>query len=480
VVVYSPMTFYRYRIVVLGAGITGLTVAWELLKRFPGQVIVLEKANAVGGLAGTFSREKLSFDPGSHRLHDGYEPAVGDLIKSLLGEDLLKRERRGCIFLNDRGIPYPPSALDIITAFGARDLLRFTRDLVSSRLSAWAKHEEPADFESFTISKVGRSLYERFYRPYAMKLYGMSPKQLSRDPAVHRVRKFSWRQMHRDIRKRMSRQPSYYYYPRNGIGQLNETLRQRITQNGDRLFCASTIQKLRIGQDERIHRISFSNSEQEEHTIETELVISTIPLNALYHSIELETGELPPLELKWRGLRLLYLTIGERLSGESETYYFPESVVPFGRVSELHRYSPSLNVDENRTVLTIEVPCSPGDQMWSMPDDELAGQCLRGLKRIGLLPENGNERDEAFSVRLQGVYPVYELGWRERFDRAYNRLDAIENLYMIGRSALFLHCNIDHCMFMAIKLAEHLENSGARKTEWRPIQRDFFNYRVRE
>src|SRR5215471_10522859 len=41
------------KIVVLGAGITGLTAAWELSRSFPGRVMLLEKAAAVGGLAAT-------------------------------------------------------------------------------------------------------------------------------------------------------------------------------------------------------------------------------------------------------------------------------------------------------------------------------------------------------------------------------------------------------------------------------------------
>jgi len=474
------MPFHRTRVVVLGGGITGLTAAWELSKRFPGDVMVLEKAAAAGGLAGTFAKDKFTFDHGSHRLHDGYDPAVGALIKDLCGEDLLRRERRGCIYLNDHGIPYPPSAFHIMTAFGFRDLFRFSRDLFTSRVRHWTVQDDPLDFEAFTIGKVGRSLYERFYKPYAVKLYGMAPNELSRDPAVHRVRKFSWGNIYRDFKKTLTRRPTYYYYPRQGIGQLSEALRQRIARNGERLFCASTIERLRVARDNRIHTLSFTTASQEEHTVETDLVVSTIPLDALHDAIQWDSGERPPFGLRWRGLRLLYVITSEKLAGESETYYFPEPVVPFGRVSELHRYSPALNSDETRTVLTVEIPCSPGDVMWSTTDEELAGQCLTALRQLGVLRGSDDGKAESFSVRLRGVYPVYDLGWQERFDRVYERLDKIENLYVAGRSALFLHCNIDHCMLMAINLAEHLGNPGATKDAWRPILRGFFNYRVRE
>jgi hypothetical protein len=51
---------------------------------------------------------------------------------------------------------------------------------------------------------------------------------------------------------------------------------------------------------------------------------------------------------------------------------------------------------------------------------------------------------------------------------------------MIGRGALFLHCNIDHCMLMAIKLAQYLSHGPENKKEWDTIRQDCFNYRVRE
>src|SRR3954462_12134538 len=90
------------KIVVLGAGITGLTAAWELSRAFPGRVILLEKEAAVGGLAATSStQDRFAFDIGSHRLHEDNHPTVNQLISELCGPELLKRERRGMIFIQD-------------------------------------------------------------------------------------------------------------------------------------------------------------------------------------------------------------------------------------------------------------------------------------------------------------------------------------------------------------------------------------------
>jgi hypothetical protein len=99
---------------------------------------------------------------------------------------------------------------------------------------------------------------------------------------------------------------------------------------------------------------------------------------------------------------------------------------------------------------------------------------------LGILRQPATGPAEFFSRKIRNVYPIYDLGWKERFDKIYQRLNGLENLYMIGRTALFLHCNIDHCMLMALKLAHYLSNGYESKKEWDAIRQGFFNYRVRE
>lgn len=476
------MSRFDAEVVVLGGGITGLTAALELSKLYQGSVLLLEKAAAVGGLASTVSRDGFSFDTGSHRLHDGYDPGVGALIRDLCGADLLKRQRRGRLYVQNRALVYPPSAFDILTAFGGRECVRFAIDLLKARLIQRHSGGACENFETFTISRVGKSLYERFYKPYAIKLYGLPPSQISKDPAVHRVRKFSLQQLFRDIKNRTLRRRAFYYYPAQGIGQLSRTLEGRILERGGKIFQASAIDPLVVGENHRIQCVSFADKDGISRTWRINHVVSTIPLDALHNSVILpgDASRRPPFQLRWRGLRLLHILTTDTVVGESETYYFPDSTVPFGRVSELNKYSPMLNRSVGRTALTIEIPCSYGDEIWSAPDHELAEKCIGELRRLRVLRQQACTDLQVYSQCLKTVYPVYELGWKDRFDAVFDRLDAIENLYMIGRTALFLHCNIDQCMLMAIRLAEHLASKPQEKSAWRQIQTEFFQYRVRE
>lgn len=472
------------RIVVLGAGITGLTAAWELSRSFPGRVVLLEKEVAVGGMAATsFTRDRFAFDIGSHRLHRDNHPAVNELIADLCGPDLLERERKGKIFIQDRPFRYPPSALDIMTAFGLKDFVRFTLGFLRARLARFTRDDEPDNFEDYTISVVGRGLYERFYRPYARKLYGMSPRGIAKDPAVSRVRKFSATAMVQDLKKRVTGSTRRtYLYPSRGIGQLATTLQQRFVDNGGELLFISNLDALRLRDDRSVDSVAFRTRDGAPRELATDTLVSTISLDTMHHlvSLESEQGRKPDFDLKWRGLRLLYLMTSEKVPCENETFYFPEAHIPFGRVSEVSKYSPSLCPDPDRTLLTIEIPCSPGDETWTMADERLADVCTAGLHKLGILHSPNRVDAPFFSRKIEKVYPVYDLGWKERFERIYRRLDSIDNLYLIGRGTLFLHCNIDHCMLMAIKLSHHLAHGCGGKEEWEAIRKDFYDYRVRE
>jgi protoporphyrinogen oxidase len=473
----------KQHIVVLGAGITGLTAAWALSKVHADRVILLEREQAVGGLAATFTWKDFTFDNGSHRLHAGHYSEADQLVHDLCGQDLLRRERKGLIHLKDRWLPYPPSGIDILFGFGLRDALRFSADFVQARLARLVRRKEPETFEDFTTQNVGRSLYKRFYEPYARKLYGRPPSEIAKEPAMSRVRKFDLSSLRRGLKwKILKRQPQYYLYPARGIGQIAEELRHRFLANGGQLLFVKDIDRFCLKEGLGIQAVTFTTRTGDRESLDASLVVATIPLEALHFLVRLDSeGNTPPdFGLRWRGLRLLYLITREKIRSDHETFYFPEPHIPFGRVSELNKYSPALNQDPDLAALTVEIPCSPGDPEWEMPEDRLAELCVAELQRLGLLRSPAVDRAEYFSKRLKNVYPLYKLGWRDSFERIYRRLNSIPNLYLIGRSALFLHCNIDHCMAMALKLAGHLSNGHHEKTDWDQVSREFFSYQVWE
>ncbi len=84
----------KYKFVVIGAGVSGLSTAYELSKTYPNDVFVLEKDRKVGGLCKTINRNNAFYDLGSHRIHKDSGKKAFELIKDVSGKALIKNCRQ--------------------------------------------------------------------------------------------------------------------------------------------------------------------------------------------------------------------------------------------------------------------------------------------------------------------------------------------------------------------------------------------------
>jgi len=60
------------------------------------------------------------------------------------------------------------------------------------------------------------------------------------------------------------------------------------------------------------------------------------------------------------------------------------------------------------------------------------------------------------AIRLRNVYPIYDLGYASRLERATSYLMKVQNLVSTGRGGLFCYNNSDHSIDMGLLAAEYL------------------------
>lgn len=473
------------RIIILGAGITGLTAAWELSKNSESPVLLIEKNACTGGLAGSLRQRDRVFDFGSHRIHEQYDPEVFAIIKDLLGDDLLKRPRRGTIRIHGKFLDYPPSVIQILTSFGFARGARLAWDFLVSRRHSFLPSSPTGgpqlqtSFEAYASRAVGKSLYESFYKPYALKLWGVEPAGLSFEPAVSRVRKFEVGEVWKEVKKRVTggTDTHTFYYPARGFGQIAERIQERFIENGGEILFESSIERLELKNGSEVEAILVRTAGGEARRVPAKQFISTVPIDVLHQLIcaASDGGESTALGLSWRSLRILYLLTPDKIPSEHETFYFPEPDVIFGRVSEPAKYSPFLTQPAGKSALVVEIPCTFGDEIWNMGDEALAGLCISDLRELKILSAKPGGPSEYFSHKIKNLYPVYALGWKGNLEKALHRFSLIKNLYLVGRPALFLHCNVDHCMAMALKLARFLAAGEGNREDWERSLGDVFS-----
>jgi len=470
------------KIVILGAGITGLTLAWELSRVYKDRVLLLEREDYVGGLCATLSKDNFHFDLGSHRFHDMYMQKPWKLIKILCKNKILKRKRKGMLYIREYHMRYPPSALNVVNALGFKKSLQFIFSYLQAFLSRRLNNSKTIHtYESHTIKEVGKLAYEKFYKPYALKLWGISPDRIAMESAIRRVSRFQLSVICKDIMKMLQgKDLRFFYYPKEGMGYLPNVLQQRFLENAGVLYASAQVEKLQVNNN-KVTQIHFKTANGTPEVVNVDTVISTIAFDDLNNLISppLDAQHIPETSMRRRSLRILYMIIEGKTLSDNDTFYFPDPSLLIGRVSELNKFSPFLNEDSKRTFLALEIPCAYDDEIWNMDDAKLAQRCLQEIVTAGIIRKPVSQ-PIYFSKKLKNIYPVYEVGWKEEFRKIYNRLRAIDNLYMIGRQALFLHCNIDHCMLMADKLTNFLSLDKPDKKEWEDIVAGFYHFQVRD
>jgi protoporphyrinogen oxidase len=459
-------------IVVLGAGLTGLTLARELSEKSDHRVVLVEKEGYLGGLAATLSERDLSFDLGSHRLHSAVDPGIRQYMEDVLGEPLLKRPRHGRLYLEGRFLDYPPSLFSIpgdILFKIALGLWRGYRREFFSR----SRPVTSENFESAMVKKVGRPVYESFYRDYARKLWGLDPREV----AVSGMKKKMIFLNPGSIRKHIFKTSEHFFYPRAGIGMIADRMARKITAHGGMIIKKARPEKMFLEGD-RVTGVGIVTENGERTRLASSLVLSTLAIDELF-GLLFEDGD-KKSRLCWRGVRLMYVLTDSRVENGTDTYYFPGLGVNCGRVSDIRKFSPELNAAVPGCLLTMEFPCSEGDRLWDLTDEELLGLGLSDLKKTGVLSDRVNVL-RYFSRKLPRAYPLMTVGWDREFRRLNDRLSGIHNLFSLGRGGLFLPCNMDQCIIQARELAALIiESRWQDRARWAKKTAAFMEFGARD
>ncbi len=466
-------------IAILGAGLAGLGAAWQLTRRGVAHACVLEQSTDVGGNAGSFELCGVPVDYGSHRLHPACNPQILNDIRTLLGEDLLTRPRHGRIRLAGRWIHFPLKASDLLNNLPWGFRLRVAGDIMRKVIPT-PRNDKPPSFASILKHGLGRTICREFYFPYAEKIWGLPPEELSPIQAHRRVSAGSLDKMLRKVLtggKSLSGTKGCFFYPRGGFGQIARAMATAAREASAEIHLETTIRAIRLGPP---HCIELERNGQVT-SIQADYVWSTIPINVLLSLVQ-PTAPNEVLEasgrLRSRAMILIYLILGQPRFSEYDAHYFPEPETRLTRLSEPKNYSNRTDPSD-RTVLCGELPCDVDDETWRMSDNMLADLVNQSLDR-NELPIDA----PVLSVttrRLAQAYPIYHCGYEKHFSLIDQWLGGLDGVLSFGRQGLFAHDNIHHTLAMAYAAVSCLQQSASFDSEQWQVHRDEFeNYVVED
>jgi protoporphyrinogen oxidase len=343
-------------------------------------------------------------------------------------------------------------------------------------------HNGPDTFASVLQQGLGNTICNEFYFPYAKKIWGLAPEELSAIQAHRRVSSGSIGKM---IRRLLpgggsggASTKGIFYYPRKGFGQISTALHEAAVAVGADVRLNTRIVSVSLNGEKPVVVVE---SQDGRHEFAADQVYSTIPVTILTRLL----AESPPAEvsraaegLEFRSMVLVYLTLDTGRFTEYDAHYFPGAELPFTRLSETRNYSTQVE-PKDRTVLCVEVPCFQGDSTWEMSDADLRDRVSDGLRMAGL--PITCDITGVVTRRIPFAYPLYRDNYEQYYTVLDNWVESLDGLLSFGRQGLFAHDNTHHAMFMANAAVACLRSDGTIDREaWRASRKIFETHVVED
>lgn len=462
-------------VVILGGGPAGVGGAYQLRRTERGRVTLVEAQAVVGGNAGSFDAFGQRLDYGSHRLHHAVESRILEDIKALLNGDLKNMPRHGRIRLRGKWLHFPLKPLDLMLRLDRGFALGTLRDMVLRQMRTT---NEGDTFASVLMANLGPTICEHFYFPYARKIWGRDPEQLSGTSARKRVSAGSLKK----VLKRLVKPPGagHFYYPRRGYGQISEAYAAAAAALGADIKLGWRVDKLeRPLHAHDLWRVVISRA-GEQCVLEANQVWSTIPISMVARMVERAPAP-AVLEaagaIQYRAMILVYLRLDVDQFTTTDAHYFPEAHIAMTRLSEPKNYWASTE-PKGTTTLCAELPCSTDDALWSMSDEQLGARVVEDLARAGLpiaRPPIG-----VIVKRLRQAYPIYTQGYEKPFSVLDEWAESLPGFLVYGRQGLFAHDNLHHALYMAYSAVDCLEGGRFNQARWAEYRKVFATHVVED
>jgi protoporphyrinogen oxidase len=422
-------------IVIIGAGITGLSCARFLRKPY----ILLEKNDHPGGLCGSVKIDGFTFDYSGHFLHL-HSPFAKDLIKELLASNIKEVQRRAFIYTSETFVPYPFQAnLSPLPA-------SIKKECVEGFLHR-PKYAKADNFYRWSMTTFGDGITRYFMKPYNEKLWTVPATRLATDWVAPFVPQPTEKDVIESARQKQKKTFGYnavFYYPARGGSQAVINAMARDIQH---LRCGTAAVRV----DWKKKTVLTADGERLRYAS----LVSTQPLPLLLKSM---TG-LPATvkeaaeRLDWNEVTCLNIAIKKQRSlAGRHWFYFPEKKYPFYRVGVYSNVAPSMTTPGFDS-LYVEISNRPGRKISTA---RLLTPVIAALRNCGII---ASFDDVAFVNRLDipFAYVIFDQH-RQPALAVIQEFLKRNRIHSIGRYGAWEYSFMERSILDARELAEQLNH----------------------
>ena len=452
-------------VIVIGAGMSGLSVAWRLAARGV-SVCVLESAAAVGGLAGTLRTGPYAMDVGPHSFFSE-DDVIREAVLDLFEGALVPQPRRVKFYFKGRFLDYPLTARGVLFQMGLGSGLRAACSYAVSRMRAarGGPAGEEQTVEAWAIASFGEHLYRTFFKPYTEQFWKVPCTELSSRAIPTHTRMSFVNTCRLLLRKRLSKvAPSLIeremlptYYPESGFDEIAIRVAAAARRAGARIELGCRALAVEDAADRQVS-VRYERAGAEE-TLVGRHVVSTVPipefLGMLTPSPPSHVAEAGAC-LDYRALTALgMVTDKQSILGCSYVYVLNR---PYNRMCEMNEFSPATS-PAGENILVVEFPCLRGSPVWAADKQDLFDMCIGSLAEDGFLAP-GDVKD-LLLVRAPHAYPVYRRGYAAALETVLAHVRGRRGVSTLGRTGEFMYMDVDACMRRAFAWADTWGENGA-------------------
>jgi protoporphyrinogen oxidase len=433
------------KVIIIGAGLSGLSAAYHLEKKGFHDYLIVEKEAHPGGLCRSIKHGEFIFDFTGHLLHSN-NPYFSSLLVQLLGDNVNTIMRRSFIYSHKIYTPYPYQ----VNLHGLP--LKTILDCIEGFVKRKVSKKNPKLFTEWVLKNFGRGFAYSFFFPYQRKLLQYDVRKLSASWIGRFVPQTSLRQMlagalHNN-EENIGYNATFLYPRRGGIQYMSDQFVKKLDTQVITNCSVSTIDlKKRI--------ITFKNGE----SISFDLIINTMPLDELLLCFDgCSSTNLVQSANKLLCTSVICLNLGIKRSSFSDKQwiYYPEKQYPFYRLGFYNTFSPALVPDgcssmyvecsyrnkSGRSIKNIvQAARAEVKKLFNLSEDEIV------VENILLMPH---------------AYVIYDF-WREQnLAKLLARLEQ-EGIYSIGRYGAWKYASMQEAVLDGRNVAHKIIVQPARR-----------------
>lgn len=445
------------KIVIIGAGPTGLGAAYRLQELGHKNWKIYEKQGHVGGLAASFvDSQGFTWDVGGHVMFSHYK-YFDNLTATLLGSDYFEHMRESWIWTLDKWIPYPFQ--NNIRYLPKEPLF----ECILGLIEAQKKTVPSNNFEEWIMATFGKGIAKYFMLPYNFKVWGTPLSTIDKHWISERV---SVVDIERVLRNVIFEKDDVSWGPNNtfkfpkygGTGGLFKRFEPYIK---DHLFLKKDV----VGIDLDKKTIRFSDGTDEQY----DALINTSPLEEFIDKMGTvpETVKEASKGLIYNGGYIVGIGLKRRLTSNKCWMYFPENNSPFYRITYFSNYS-SYNVPNGDAENYCSIMCETSYSGHKSVDKErIIEETIQGLINSKIItPEDEARIVSTYLIDISHSYPVPTIGRDNALEVIQPYLES-NNIFSRGRFGAWKYeiGNMDHSLMMGVEIINRIL-LGEKESTW--------------